>query len=86
MFADFVGRRNFCGFLAPHRSELFRDKDFASLSCPNTLVWACHSPLIIDLVEQCPLVYRGGGAKLVAELVPEVAVDLDEVFSAAPLA
>ena len=48
---------------------------------------------IIDLVEQCALVYRGGevvarrargaGARLVAELVPEVSVDLDEVFRAA---
>ena len=50
---------------------------------------------IIDLVEQCALVYRGGqlvarhvrgtGARLVAELVPEVSVDLDEVFQAARL-
>jgi Uma2 family endonuclease len=48
---------------------------------------------IIDLVEHCALVYRGGelvarrargaGARLVAELVPEVSVDLDEVFRAA---
>ena len=48
---------------------------------------------IIDLVEQCALVYRGGelvarhargtGARLVAELVPEVSVELDEVFRAA---
>ena len=47
---------------------------------------------IIDLVEQCALVYRGGqlvarhargsGAQLVAELVPEVTVDLDDVFLA----
>jgi Uma2 family endonuclease len=50
---------------------------------------------IIDLVEQCALVYRDGqlvarhvrgtDAKLVAELVPEVSVDLDEVFRAARL-
>jgi len=50
---------------------------------------------IIDLVEQCALVYREGqlvarhargtGALLVAELVPEVNVDLDEVFHAARL-
>jgi Uma2 family endonuclease len=51
---------------------------------------------IIDLVEQCALIYRGGllvarhprgsGARLTAELVPEVTVDLDEVFEAARLA
>src|SRR6266700_694887 len=35
MFADFVGRRNFYGFLASQRGELFRDEDFASLYCPN---------------------------------------------------
>jgi Uma2 family endonuclease len=50
---------------------------------------------IVDLVEQCALVYRGGqlvarhargtGAQLVAELVPEVTVDLDDVFRAARL-
>jgi Uma2 family endonuclease len=50
---------------------------------------------IIDLVEQCALIYRdgqlvarcerGAGAQLVAELVPEVRVDLDEVFRAARL-
>ena len=48
---------------------------------------------IIDLVEQCALVYRGGelvarhargtGAWLVAELVPALSVDLDEVLRAA---
>ncbi len=51
---------------------------------------------IIDLVEQCALVYRGGqlvarhargsGTSLVAELVPEVSVDLDAVFHAARIA
>ena len=51
---------------------------------------------IIDLVEQCALVYRdgllvarharGNGAQLIAALVPEVSVDLDEVFRAARLA
>src|SRR5260370_23589968 len=35
MFADFVGRRNFYGFLASQRDELFRDTDFAALYCPN---------------------------------------------------
>jgi len=35
MFADFVGRRNFYGYLASQRGELFRDEDFASLYCPN---------------------------------------------------
>src|SRR5712692_8956828 len=32
-FADFVGRRNFYGFLATQRDELFRDEDFAALYC-----------------------------------------------------
>jgi Uma2 family endonuclease len=51
---------------------------------------------IIDLVEECALVYRGGllvarhprgsGARLTAELVREVTVELDEVFEAARLA
>jgi len=46
-----------------------------------------------DLVEQAALIYRrgelvarharGAGAQLIAELVPEVSVDLDEVFRAA---
>jgi Uma2 family endonuclease len=50
---------------------------------------------IIDLVEQCALIYRGGllvarhprgrGAHLTAELVPEVTVELDQVFEAARL-
>jgi Uma2 family endonuclease len=50
---------------------------------------------VIDLVEQCALIYRRGvlvarhargtGARLQAELVPEVNVDLDEVFRAARL-
>src|SRR5437667_6004625 len=35
MFADFVGRRNFYGFLASQRDELFRDEDFAALYCSN---------------------------------------------------
>ena len=33
MFADFVGRRNFYGFLASQRGQLFRDEDFAELYC-----------------------------------------------------
>lgn len=51
---------------------------------------------IIDLVEQCALVYRGGmlvarhergaRARLQPELVPEISLDLDEVFRAARLA
>ena len=50
---------------------------------------------IIDLVEQCALIYRGGvlvarhargtGAQLVPELVREISVDLDAVFQAARL-
>src|SRR5258708_10731164 len=35
MFADFVGRRMFYGFLAAQRDELFRDEDFAELYCRN---------------------------------------------------
>jgi hypothetical protein len=35
MFADFVGRRNFYGFLASQRDELFRDEDFTGLYCCN---------------------------------------------------
>src|SRR5712691_5008504 len=35
MFADFVGRPNFYGFLASQRDELFRDEDFAALYCCN---------------------------------------------------
>src|SRR5437016_8790211 len=35
MFADFVGKANFYGFLASQRGELFRDEDFAALYCPN---------------------------------------------------
>ena len=33
MFADFVGRQNFYGFLASQRGELFRDEDFVALYC-----------------------------------------------------
>jgi transposase len=33
LYADFVGRRNFYGFLASQRDELFRDEDFAGLYC-----------------------------------------------------
>ena len=50
---------------------------------------------IIDLVEQCAWIYRGGqlvarhprgdGVRLTAELVPEVTINLDEVFEAARL-
>ena len=52
-----------------------------------------HELWIIDLVERCALVYRGGvlvarhqegdHAELVADLVPEVTLDLDAVFRAA---
>src|SRR3982074_2952018 len=35
LFADFVGRQNFYGFLASQRGELFRDEDFAALYCSN---------------------------------------------------
>jgi hypothetical protein len=50
---------------------------------------------IVDLVERCALVYRigqlearhprGTGTVLVAEFIPEVSVELDEVFQAARL-
>ena len=33
LYADFVGRRNFYGFLASQRDELFRDEDFSGLYC-----------------------------------------------------
>jgi len=33
MFAEFVGQRNFYGYLASQRDELFRDEDFAALYC-----------------------------------------------------
>src|SRR5436190_21511479 len=35
MFAEFVGQRNFYGYLASQRDELFRDEDFAALYCRN---------------------------------------------------
>src|SRR6266849_3516834 len=35
LFADFVGRQNFYGFLASQRDELFRDEDFTGLYCSN---------------------------------------------------
>jgi len=31
LYADFVGRRTFFGYLASERGELFRDEDFARL-------------------------------------------------------
>jgi len=33
MYADFVGRKTFYGFLASERGELFKDEDFAGLYC-----------------------------------------------------
>ncbi len=33
LYADFVGRDSFYGFLASRRDELFRDEDFAALYC-----------------------------------------------------
>src|SRR5205807_4631358 len=33
LYGDFVGRKNFYGFLASQRNELFRDEDFATLYC-----------------------------------------------------
>src|SRR5262252_2968674 len=35
VYADFVGKRTFYGYLASQRGELFRDADFAALYCPN---------------------------------------------------
>ena len=36
LYADFVGRDSFYGFLAAQRGSLFRDEDFASLYCATT--------------------------------------------------
>ena len=35
LYADFVGKRTFYGYLASERGELFDDADFARLYCPN---------------------------------------------------
>jgi hypothetical protein len=35
LYADYVGKRTFYGYLASERGELFRDADFATLYCPN---------------------------------------------------
>ena len=35
LYADFVGRRTFYGYLASERGELFDDAEFARLYCPN---------------------------------------------------
>jgi Transposase DDE domain/Transposase domain (DUF772) len=35
LYGEFVGKRNFYGFLASQRDELFRDDDFAGLYCRN---------------------------------------------------
>jgi transposase len=35
LYADFVGKRTFYGYLASERGELFRDEDFAKLYCLN---------------------------------------------------
>jgi transposase len=35
LYADFVGKRTFYGYLASERGELFRDEDFAGLYCLN---------------------------------------------------
>jgi hypothetical protein len=35
VYADFVGRQSFYGFLATQRDVLFRDEDFAQLYCAN---------------------------------------------------
>ncbi len=42
MFADFVGRQNFYGFLASQRDELFRDEDFADSIAATTGGQACR--------------------------------------------
>src|SRR4051812_36998577 len=34
-YLDYVGRDSFYGFLATQRERLFRDEDFAALSCPD---------------------------------------------------
>jgi len=62
MFADFVGRRNFYGFLASQRDELFRDEDFAALYCCNNgrpsvlataLVLQAYDGVSDDEAKQC---------------------------------
>jgi hypothetical protein len=35
LYGDFVGKRNFYGYLASQRDDLFRDEDFAALYCHN---------------------------------------------------
>jgi transposase len=35
LYADFVGKRTFYGYVASERGELFDDADFAKLYCPN---------------------------------------------------
>jgi hypothetical protein len=35
LYGEFVGRRTFYGYLASQRYELFRDKDFGALYCPD---------------------------------------------------
>jgi hypothetical protein len=59
MFAEFVGRRNFYGFLAAQRDELlFRDEDFAALYCSNNGAAECAASLLATaLVLQA---YDGG--------------------------
>ena len=35
LYLDYVGRDTFYGFLASRRGELFQDKEFAELYCPD---------------------------------------------------
>jgi Uma2 family endonuclease len=75
-------------------TQATRQRDLGS-KLADYLRDSVHELWIIDLVEQCALVYRGGqliarqtrgtGARLAAERVPEVSVELDKVFEAARL-
>jgi hypothetical protein len=49
LYADFVGKRTFYGYLASERGELFRDEDFANLY--NAVV-AWNIKRVGQLVEQ----------------------------------
>ena len=73
-------------------SQATRQRDLGS-KLVDYLRDGAYEVWIIDLVDQSAFVYRNGqlvarhargtGAKVVAERVPEVAVDLDEAFAAA---
>jgi Uma2 family endonuclease len=75
-------------------SQATRQRDLGS-KLADYLRDGAREVWVIDLVEQCAWIYRGGllvarhargsGARLTAELVPEVTVELARVFAAAGL-